>query len=45
VHDAKVTDGILELGGAAIPIDEETAVQSYDGRCAAGRTSHYALEG
>lgn len=39
-----VTDGLLDVGPAAIPSDDEHAVASPDGRAFAYRTSHYALE-
>lgn len=39
-----VTDGLLDVGPAAIPCDDEHAVASPDGRAFAYRTSHYALE-
>jgi hypothetical protein len=39
-----VRDGLLDVGAAAIPCDDEYAVASPDGRSFAHRTSHYALE-
>jgi hypothetical protein len=39
-----VPGGILTLGDAAIPYDDERALASADGRTIAYRTSHYVLE-
>lgn len=41
-HNATIRDGLLELGGAAIPIEDGHGVVSRDGRFAASLTSHYA---
>jgi hypothetical protein len=40
---AMVTDGLLVVGDAAIPIDDDTAVRSRDGLAFASRTSHAVL--
>ena len=39
-----VPGGLLTLGDAAIPYDDERAIASSDGRTVAYRTSHYVLE-
>ena len=39
-----VQDGLLDVGVAQIPCDDEHAVAAPDGRSFAYRTSHYALE-
>lgn len=39
-----IHDGLLTIGDAAIPCDDDLAVASPDGRSFASRTGHYALE-
>jgi hypothetical protein len=40
---ATITDGLLIVGIAAIPIDDAAAIRSRDGRAFASRSSHYVL--
>jgi hypothetical protein len=39
-----IEDGLLAVGGAAIPCDDAEVIASLDGRCFASLTSHHALE-
>jgi hypothetical protein len=41
---ATVADGMLVVGELAIPIDDEAAVRTRDGRAFASRTSHYVID-
>jgi hypothetical protein len=44
VPSIAIEDGLLVVGGAAIPCDDDAAVASPDGVTFAGRGSHYRLE-